>query len=80
MIFVDDVQLLDEECATAMACDFESGHCGWVQPTITGVQMAWVRRQGSTYVRDHGPGSDHSLESHYGETVVCSWSVLQEMS
>lgn len=60
---LDDVSTRDGTCSPPGSCDFESGHCSWVNvPREDGHD--WVMANGGF----HGPPTDHTTQTPDGTT------------
>lgn len=61
-VAIDDVALVERECAIPRMCSFEGQRCGF----RTSGEATWLHRNGHFGIAV-GPGTDHTLETTMGE-------------
>ncbi|XP_077864148.1 MAM and LDL-receptor class A domain-containing protein 1-like [Saccoglossus kowalevskii] len=90
-ICVDEIEFIDchpddnDESASELTCDFESGTCGWFQePNDIGIDFFdWELRSGRGPQKATGPDADHTLGTSKGTYFVApgignthTWSLI----
>ncbi|XP_055007320.1 MAM and LDL-receptor class A domain-containing protein 1 isoform X2 [Boleophthalmus pectinirostris] len=72
---IDDISITKGACSPRGSCDFESGHCSWVNRPIEGGHD-WVLSSGGIT----GPSTDHTIQTSDGVFLLSSAQHLDHSS